>query len=99
MLEFRISELAFQLRINDDLVKILLDKTEVSVDVHDPRAGSKSWAVISIEGEKTVLIKFIDLGKSDIQQIATFLRNFDRRKIDATPDATGFLRIDKNRRR
>lgn len=70
---------------NDALIEInksLLDKTEVSVDVHNK---SDSWAVISLEGEKKTYIKFIDLSDKDIEEIAEFLSHFDRRKIDATP--------------
>jgi len=69
----------------------LLGNIDVSVDVHQ---YSKSWAVISIQGKKTDYIKFVDLGESEIRDIQMFLRNFDRRKIDASPIASRFLRIN-----
>ena len=75
-----------ELKINN-----LLGNIDVSVDVHQ---YSKSWAVISIQGKKTDYIKFVDLGEAEIVDIQRFLRNFDRSKIDASPIASRFLRIN-----
>ena len=71
---------------------------DVSVDVHEYNKYSPSWAVISLQGQKTDYIKFIDLGKKDVSEIANFLRQFERArniKVDASPSASQFLRIKK----
>lgn len=70
-----------------------LGNIDVSVDVNE---YSRSWAVISIQGEKTDFIRFVDLGRSDIEAIGRFMRNFDRSKFDAPPSQSRFLRINKN---
>lgn len=67
----------------------LLGNLDVSVDVHQ---YSSSWAVISLQGQKTDYIKFINLGESQIREIARFLSHFDRSKIDANPLQTKMLR-------
>lgn len=66
---------------------------EVSVDVN---YKSNSWAVVSLEGHKDTFIKFINLKDSEIKEIANFLRRYNRHKIDADPQTTHFLRINKN---
>lgn len=63
-------------------VQNILQNIDVSVDVHH---YSPSWAVISIQGQESDYIKFIDLGKRDIMEIGRFLRQFERGKIDAHP--------------
>ena len=67
---------------------------EVCVDVHE-YGPSPSWAVISIQGQKADYIKFVDLGRAEVLEIAKFISQFDRRKVDATPTASHFLRITK----
>lgn len=77
--------------------EFLLSNIDVSVDVHEHNY-SPSWAVISLQGQKTDYIKFINLGQSDIKEIASFLRNFERDsnlKIDAYPPTSRFLKISK----
>lgn len=69
---------------------------EVSVDVHDKRY-SKSWAVISIQGEHSDFIKFIDLGKNEIHEIQQFLNHFNRSKIDACPNTSPFFKFKRDR--
>lgn len=76
----------------------LFDNMEVGVDVNH---YSGSWAVVSIQG-KNDYIKFMDLGQRDIQEIARFLRQFDRRNqvrytIDANPRDSAFLRTESRR--
>ena len=73
-------------------VSNLLQNIDVSVDLHK---YAPSWAVISIQGEKSDYIKFIDLGQRDIREIQTFLRRFDRskRKIDAPFQEKNFLKF------
>lgn len=80
--------------IQEHRINNLLDNMDISVDVN---YYSKSWAVISIQGEKTDFIKFIDLGRSDILEIQKFLRYFDRTKIDAAPQESAFLRIPRSK--
>lgn len=70
----------------------LFDNMDVSVDFHE---YSKSWAVVSIQGEKTDYIKFVDLGKSDIREIGDFLSKFDRSKVDANPSQSLFLKSER----
>jgi hypothetical protein len=73
-------------------IKNLLDNIDISVDYHQ---YSPSWAVISIQGEKQDYIKFIDLGKADIREIASFLKKYDRSKVDAAPQISPFFKLDK----
>lgn len=74
-----------------NIIKLLLQNFEVSVDIHEKEG---SWAVISLQGEKKTLIKFIDLSDKDIQEIAMFLRNFERRKIDAHPQIKKWMEVE-----
>lgn len=80
-------------------IKNILQGIDVSVDVHDYCKYSPSWAIISLQGNKTDYIKFINLGDSDIKQIAKFLRVYEKNninvKIDASPHASQFLKINK----
>ena len=74
----------------DSLTSVVSDVTSAAVDVHEM---SKSWAVLSIAGKKgkPSYVKFIDLGETDIKLIADFLKQFERKNIDASPMATEFL--------
>lgn len=72
----------------------LLSNFDCSVDVHVEK-HSPSWAVISLQGQKSDYLKFIDLGDSDIRQIADFLRKFERKnniKIDADPQMVNLIK-------
>jgi len=81
-------------------IKNILANIDVSVDVHEyAHHYSPSWAVISLQGQKTDYIKFIDLGDRDLRAIASFLRQFERGrnvKIDATPQASQLLKVQRN---
>lgn len=82
-------------------LKNILQNIDVSVDVHEYHKYSKDWAVISLQGSKTDYLKFIDLGDADIRHIQQFLRQFERDanvKIDAYPNASQLLRIDRHDR-
>ena len=70
-------------------INSLLGNLDVSVDVHQ---YSSSWAVVSLQGKKTDYIKFINLGESQMREIAQFLSHFDRSKIDANPLEAKMLR-------
>lgn len=70
----------------------ILGNIDVNVDVHQ---YSPSWAVISIQGEKSDYIKFVDLGKSEIKEISNFLKKFERQKIDAYPPLCKFMRDEQ----
>lgn len=76
-----------------EAMKILFKHFEISVDVHEKQG---SWAVISAQGEKRTLIKFIDLSDKHIQEIAAFLKNFERKKIDANPQVKGWIDVNIN---
>lgn len=78
-----------------EVIKSLEDTVgdiNVSVDVHKT-PHSNSWAVISIQGKHNY-IKFIDMGQSEVREIKSFLRQFERRNvtIDASPQTTHFLK-------
>lgn len=78
--------------IQADRIDNLLNNLDISVDVH---YRANSWAVISIQGERSDFIKFIDLGRSDISEIYSFLRRFDRSKVDAVPRVYEWLKFPK----
>ena len=73
-------------------VSNLLQNIDISVDLHK---YAPSWAVISIQGQKSDYIKFVDLGQRDIIEIQRFLRRFDRskRKIDAPFPEKNFFKF------
>jgi len=76
----------------------VLSNIDVSVDVHEYHKYARSWAVISLQGRRCDYIKFVDLGNSDIEEIARFLRMYERHaniKVDASPHASSFLKVDK----
>ncbi len=75
--------------------KNVLQNIDVSVDVHEHHRYSRSWAVISLQGSRADYLKFVDLGDSEIRDIQRFLRNFERSKIDASPQATAYLRVGR----
>ena len=79
-------------QIQEDRINNLLNNLDISVDVH---YIANSWAVISIQGERSDFIKFIDLGRSDINEIYSFLRRFDRSKVDAEPRVFEMLKFPK----
>lgn len=79
-------------RIQEDRIDNLLNNLDISVDVH---YRANSWAVISIQGDRSDFIKFIDLGRSDIEEIYRFLRRFDRSKVDAEPRIFEMLKFPK----
>lgn len=81
-------------------IKNILNNIDVSVDVHEyDHCYSPSWAVISLQGQKTDYIKFVDLGDRELRDIANFLRQFERDrniKIDAHPQTSQLLKIKRN---
>lgn len=81
-------------------IKNILSNIDISVDVHEyDHKYSPSWAVISLQGQKTDYIKFMNLGDRDINEIAKILRQFERSgniKIDAAPNTSRFLKVNKD---
>lgn len=71
----------------------ILGNIDVSVDVHQ---YSPSWAVVSIQGEKSDYIKFIDLGEAQIKEISQFLKRYEREKIDAIPPVYNYIKGEQN---
>lgn len=72
-----------------DRVKNLLSNLDISVDLHH---YSPSWAVISLQGQKTDYVKFIQMNDRTIMDIDRFLRQFERSKVDCSPMEHAFLR-------
>lgn len=70
--------------VRAERIRQLMGNIDVSVDIHH---YSGSWAVVSLQGQKTDYIKFIDLDGRNMMDIARFLRQYDRAnvKIDASP--------------
>lgn len=70
-----------RLVVQKDLERLntVFGNVEVSLDhgYHD------NWAVISVAGEKSDYIRFVDLRDRDIRDLQSFLRQFDRSKIDS----------------
>ena len=105
---FELQNLIFQTQMAEDVrsrcedqwkkVESMLQNIDISVDVHEYKHSS-SWAVISLQGQKTDYIKFIEMKDSDVREISQFLRKYERNahiKIDASPSASQFLRIEHN---
>ena len=82
-----------------DVFDKVLSGIDVSVDVHEyDNKYSPSWAVVSLQGQKTDYIKFMELGDADIRQISKILRDYERHsniKVDASPMASKFLRVER----
>jgi predicted metal-dependent hydrolase len=78
-----------ELKELDDIHTMLGGRVSISADIHQ---NSDSWAVISLRGEDRTYIKFIDLGKKHIKEIAEFLRNYEDVAVDANPMYTAMLK-------
>ena len=78
-----------ELKELDDIHTMLGGRVSISADIHQ---NTDSWAVISLRGEDRTYIKFIDLGKKDILDIARFLRNYEDVAVDANPMYTAMLK-------
>ena len=78
-----------ELKELDDIHTMLGGRVSISADIHQ---NSDSWAVISLRGEDRTYIKFIDLGKKQILEIARFLRNYEDVAVDANPMYTAMLK-------
>lgn len=76
---------------NVNELKKIYNGLDAGVDIHH---SESSWAVIKLKGKEKDLVKFIDLGDTDLKLIASFLANFDRPSIDASPMDRRFL-MDK----
>ena len=69
-------------------------KVTISADIHQ---NTDSWAVISIKGKERDYVKFINMGRQQIIEIAQFLRRYEDAggrigAIDASPMATRILK-------
>jgi len=67
------------LKIRCQAVDNIFNNIDVSID-HDlsKHPHSRSWAVVSIQGERSDFIKFVDLSNKDVREIQRFLSHFDR---------------------
>jgi len=88
MLSIDLSQLEIRLQGKEDAINKLFANMEVSADIHQ---NGNSWAVISIHGEMADYIKFVDFSGSDLRELKAFLKNFERKKIDATPAVADYL--------
>ena len=85
----------------EKILKNVLHNIDVSIDVYEYHRHAPSWAVISLQGQKTDYVRFVDLSDRSIYEIERFLSQFERLenvKVDASPQASGFLRIPRNKR-
>ncbi len=73
---------AEELKELDDIHTMLGGRVAISADIHQ---NTDSWAVISLKGEDRSYIKFINLGKRNIMDIAKYLRQFEDVNVDANP--------------
>lgn len=71
-----------EVRELDDLHVMLGGRVSVSADIHH---NTDSWAVISLKGQDRGYIKFINLGRKQISEIARFLKNYEDITVDASP--------------
>lgn len=84
-------KLLYQMREDKQKIDNLLGNIDVSVDHH---IYAKSWAVISIQGNKSDYIKLVDLGERDIRELQQYLQRFDRKKVDSLPHFSKILKFD-----
>jgi len=92
----KVSLTLIQVANQEKRLRDLLKNIDLSVDVHEHQY-SPSWAVLSLQGQKTDYIKFIDLEDSDLREIGLFLRRYERDaniKIDAVPQVRSLLKIN-----
>ena len=73
----------------DELHVMLGGRISVSADIH---YNTDSWAVISLKGQDRGYIKFINLGKTQILEIAKFLQRYEHINVDASPMDMRLLR-------
>lgn len=73
----------------DELHIMLGGRISVSADIHH---NTDSWAVISLKGQDRGYIKFINLGRKHIVEIARFLRNYENVNVDASPEEMRLFR-------
>lgn len=73
-----------------DLIKIvnLLQGIQCDVDINDK---TSSWGVISLQGKSRCYLKFIDLKDKDLNEIAQFLKGYEKHNIDADPTTRLFM--------
>jgi hypothetical protein len=88
MLSIDLSQLENRLQSKENAINKLFANMEVSADIHQ---NGNSWAVISIHGETADYIKFVDFSGSDLRELKAFLKNFERKKINATPAISDYL--------
>lgn len=88
MLSIDLSQLENRLQGKENALNKLFESIEVSADAD---TKGRSWAVISIYGETADYIKFLDFSGNDLRELKAFLKNFERKKIDATPAVADFL--------
>jgi len=69
--------------VRRELNVIFRKEGEACIDYH---MHSSSWAIIKVDVDDVCYLKFIDLGKQDLQEIQRFMKRFERSRIDAAPE-------------
>lgn len=80
--------------LDDEKILTTDNCVSVGVDVH--KMG-RSWAVINIDGEKTHVLKFVDMNRKSAQEITHFLRQFEKLEdinIDADPFTESYIKYN-----
>lgn len=73
----------------DDIHYMLGGRVAISADIHQ---NTDSWAVISIKGKDRDYVKFVNLGRQQMIEIAQFLRRYENVTIDANPEHVRYLK-------
>lgn len=71
--------------LNNEKILTTDNCVSLGVDVHQI---GRSWAVINIDGERTHVLKFVDMNKKSAMEITHFLRQFEKVddiNVDADP--------------
>jgi len=87
-LELKLVQQELEIKRQEDVIKGLNSRLKSSIEnissqmkvgVDVDRHGS--WAVVCLPGEKSDFIEFIRLGETDIREIRSFLRQFDKKNV------------------
>ena len=70
--------------VRRELAVIFRKQGEVCVDAH---LRQDSWAVIKVDVDDICYLKFINLGKRELREIQRFMKQFERSRVDADPQA------------
>lgn len=86
----KLKELQIELKQSKDRFDEIFGRLEISVDYHEHHEHN-NWAVISIAGEGSDFIKFVNLNSKDLMEIKRFMSVFDKSKVDHSPSMTPYF--------